>query len=143
VSPRTTPPDRSPAETTTYLEIPPAPDVRDPSESATGAVEPERVSGEQTEPTQTEPTQTEPTQTEPTQTEPTQTEPSRVEPARVADPGPSTAVLDPLAIPPAPATIPALPLAPRDPADRPFADPRRSAPGKPNALWRRLFRRRR
>ena len=128
MSPRTTPPDRSPAETTTYLEIPPAPDVRDPSESATGAVEPERVSGEQTEPTQTEPTQT---------------EPSRVEPARVADPGPSTAVLDPLAIPPAPATIPALPLAPRDPADRPFADPRRSAPGKPNALWRRLFRRRR
>ena len=123
MSPRTTPPDRSPAETTTYLEIPPAPDVRDPSESATGAVEPERVSGEQTEPTQTEPTQT--------------------EPARVADPGPSTAVLDPLAIPPAPATIPALPLTPRDPADRPFADPRRSAPGKPNALWRRLFRRRR
>lgn len=118
MSPRTTPPDRSPAETTTYLEIPPAPDVRDPSESATGAVEPERVSGEQTEP-------------------------SRVEPAGVADPGPSTAVLDPLAIPPAPATIPALPLAPRDPADRPFADPRRSAPGKPNALWRRLFRRRR
>jgi len=128
VSPRTTPPDRSPAETTTYLEIPPAPDVRDPSESATDAVESERVSGEQAEPTRAESTRA---------------EPSRVEPAGVADPGPSTAVLDPLAIPPAPATIPALPLTPRDPADRPFAAPRRSAPGKPNALWRRLFRRRR
>jgi len=59
--------------------------------------------------------------------------------AESAPDGPSSAILPPL--PPAPATIPALPLAPRDPADRPFAHPQRSTPGKPNSLWRRLFRR--
>lgn len=56
--------------------------------------------------------------------------------------GPSTKVLRPVAPPPAPATIPALPIAPVDPADRPFAHPQRSVPGKPDTLLRRLFRRR-
>ncbi|MEU7814525.1 hypothetical protein [Pseudonocardia sp. NPDC049154] len=56
--------------------------------------------------------------------------------------GPSTKVLQPISSPPAPATIPALPIAPADPADRPFANPQRSVPGKPDTLLRRLFRRR-
>ncbi|MCE0764361.1 hypothetical protein LWC35_15790 [Pseudonocardia kujensis] len=60
--------------------------------------------------------------------------------AAAADP--STRVLEPLAPPPAPATIPALPIAPVDPADRPFAHPQRSVPGKPDTLLRKLFRRR-
>lgn len=52
--------------------------------------------------------------------------------------GPATAILEPVDTP---ATIPALPLAPRDPADRPFAAPQRSTPGNPDVWWRRLFRR--
>ncbi|MFR9804673.1 hypothetical protein ACL02T_20660 [Pseudonocardia sp. RS010] len=62
-------------------------------------------------------------------------------------PDPSTKVLHPVAA--GSATIPALPIAPVDPADRPFAHPQRSVPGKrsapdaPDTLLRRLFRRRR
>jgi periplasmic protein TonB len=81
-----------------------------------------------------------PAEAEPTPPAPPQPEQAHPEAATPTgtDPGPSTAVLEPVAPPP---TIPALPLAPRDPADRPFAAPQRSAPGKPDALWRRLFRR--
>ncbi|GAA4559254.1 hypothetical protein [Pseudonocardia xishanensis] len=200
MSPRTTPPDRSPAETTTYLAIPPAPDDRDPSESEGRAAGPvrearnpapaptdaggeqaagERAAGEQTlgeqtageqtlgeqtlgeqtlgeqtlgEQTAVEHTAARPTEEATTAAQRTEADPAAGErttadapgadaSAEEPDPGPSTAVLEPLEIPPAPATIPALPLAPRDPADRPFAEPRRSTPGKPDARWRRLFRR--
>jgi hypothetical protein len=110
-----TPSDRSPAESTTYLRIPPAtpsdandthsPDhtAADPHESAVGADHPHESA------------------------------------VSADEEGPSTKILEPLA--PAPATIPALPLTPRDPADRPFAEPQRSVPGKPDTLFRRIFRR--
>jgi hypothetical protein len=69
--------------------------------------------------------------------------PVRVVRATPHSPGPSTKVLQPVAVTPAPATIPALPIAPVDPADRPFAHPQRSVPGKPDTVLRRIFRRRR
>ncbi|WP_181782829.1 hypothetical protein [Pseudonocardia pini] len=115
-----TPSDRSPAESTTYLQIPPSTpsDAGDPASPGRAADLHEGADGA---------------------TAPSGPDLAHGSAVRVDEEGPSTKILEPLAA--APPTIPALPLTPRDPADRPFADPRRSVPGKPDTLLRRLFRR--
>lgn len=111
----------TPSESTTYLSIPPADEPTPspaPAASDTPAEPATEPSGEPSE---------------------ALSDARQPEPADAREAGPSTVVMEPVA--PPPPTIPALPLAPRDPADRPFAAPQRSVPGRPDAWWRRLFRR--
>lgn len=112
----------TPSESTTYLSIPPA---DEPTPAPAASETPAEPSLEPSLEPSDGPSDT-------------PSDAGRPEPADAREAGPSTAVLEPIAPPP---TIPALPLAPRDPADRPFAAPQRSVPGRPDAWWRRLFRR--